>query len=71
MSVDPRISQAVRHAVDEARQRTAVADRLLAWFEGLSTGNETLEDPDSVKRHVELLFDAVLTPEDIVDGGED
>lgn len=70
MSVDPRISQAVSQAVQHAGQPGAVADRLLAWFEGLSTGNESLEDPDSVKRHVEVLFDAVVVTDDEADGGE-
>lgn len=70
MSVDARISDALRQAVEDARQPRAVAERLLAWFEGLSTGNESLEDPDSVKRHMEVLFDAVMA-EDEADGGGD
>lgn len=70
MSVDERIADAVRQAVERAGQPVAVADRLLAWFEGLATGNESLEDPDSVKRHVEVLFDAVWVADDEGDGGE-
>jgi len=70
MTVDTRISHAVRQAVEHAGQPAAVSDRLLAWFEGLSTGNESLEDPDSVKRHVDVLFDAVVVADDDVDGGE-
>lgn len=70
MSVDPRIAQAIRQVVENARQPNAVADRFLAWYEGLSTGNENLEDPDSVKRHMEVLFDAVLIADDNADGDE-
>jgi len=60
MSVDPRIAKAIREAVDDARQPGTVADRLLAWFEGIAEGKERLEDPDAVERRLELLFEATV-----------
>jgi hypothetical protein len=58
MSVDPRIRQAITKAVSEAGQPKELATRLLAWFDSLSTGNASIEDRESVAKHVELLYEA-------------
>jgi hypothetical protein len=57
MSVDPRIREAVTKAVSDADQPKELATRLLAWFDALSTGNASLEDSESVKKHMELLYE--------------
>jgi len=70
MSVDDKIVEAVRNATEYARQPEAVADRLLAWFEGLSGGSENLEDPDSVERYLETLFQATVIQGYIDEGNQ-
>ena len=62
MSIDQKITDAIRGAVASAGQPEAVALRLVAWFESLAEGNERLEDPDSVERHFDLLFQATVVP---------
>ncbi len=71
MAIDARISDAVRTATDDTGQPRTVADRLLAWFKGLASGNERLEDPDTVERHLELLFQATIVPDVDRDGGQE
>jgi hypothetical protein len=58
MSVDPRIREAITKAVSDADQPKELATRLLAWFDALSTGNASLEDRESVAKHMELLYEA-------------
>ena len=71
MSVDDKIVEAIRRATEDAGQPQSVADQMWAWFEGLSGGNERLEDPDSVDRHLELLFQATTVPGCDLDGGHE
>ena len=56
MPIDPRMRDAILEAVRAAGQPRGLADKLIAWFEALSSGNETLENRDSVTRHVQLLY---------------
>ena len=65
MALDPRIRAAVIEATSEAGQPSALADKLIAWLDSLSSGNESLTDRDSVYRHLELLYDS--THSDIAD----
>jgi hypothetical protein len=58
MSVDPRIREALTKAVSEAGQPKVLATRLLAWFDALSTGNASIQDRESVAKHLELLYEA-------------
>jgi hypothetical protein len=69
MSLDPKIEEAIQKAAIDAGQDPAVANRLIAWMTGISNGNETLEDKDSVNRHLSILFDAVVVEDD--DEGEE
>jgi len=59
MDLPREIQTAIHKAVDDERQCPAVASKLLAWFDALSNGNESLTDPESVKRHLDLLFETV------------
>jgi len=59
MKLDPAISAALARAVEDAHQPKAVAQLLTKWCEGLVSGNERFEDPESVARHIELLIEAV------------
>jgi len=64
MSLDQKIEEAIQKAAANAGQEPAVANRLIAWMVGISNGNETLEDKDSVNRHLAVLFDAVCVEDD-------
>lgn len=70
MSVDPRIKDAITKAVSEADQPKELTTRLLAWFEAIATGNASLEDRESVAKHVELLYQAAVSGE-LADDEED
>ena len=56
MALDPRIIEAIYESVDEFGQSKELATKLIAWLEALTSGNENIEDKDSVERHVELLY---------------
>ncbi len=66
--IDEEISRAIRSGVEEMEQPEALARRLEAWFQQLVGGNESLTDADSVRRHLELLLEAVEVPEEEEDG---
>jgi hypothetical protein len=57
MSLDPKIAEAIQRAASEAGQEANFAKRLIAWMNDLSNGNESLADNDSVKRHLNLVFE--------------
>lgn len=67
--IDKEIRRAIYSGVEEMGQPEAVARRLEAWFQQLVKGNESLTDTDSVRRHLELLLEAVEVPE-VEEGGE-
>lgn len=70
MSIDSRIKNAIQDAVREAQQNPSLADKLIAWFEGLATENESLGDRDSVSRHLEMLYEATEVEIDDEQPGE-
>lgn len=59
MSLDHRIKDAIVEAVNGLEQEPALASRLIAWFEALADGNESLDDKDAAFRHMDLLYQAV------------
>jgi len=61
MAVDPKIVDAIEQAVQEAGQSTALACRLIAWFDAIASGNEDINDRQSSYRHLELLYEEALT----------
>ncbi len=56
MSLDAKISQAIKDVVSEAGQSPALARRLIAWMEAVTSGNEDLADPVATARHLEVLY---------------
>ena len=58
MTVDERISQAIKEAVDEAGQPNALARRLIAWVESVMSENEDINDWETTVRHLEVLFES-------------
>jgi hypothetical protein len=59
MALDKKIENAVRAAVTAESQPDAVADRLIAWLEALSDGNETLGNVDTTNRFLNDLFESI------------
>ena len=57
--MDPKIVEAIEEAVREKDQSDALARRLTAWFDAVSSGNEDLNDRQSADRHLELLYGEV------------
>lgn len=68
MSLDKRIRDSIRDAAIARGQSEVLVDRLTAWIEGLASGNESLDDRDSVQRHLDLLYAAVHVEGDKEDG---
>lgn len=56
MALDPRVRSAIIDATAAAGQDHGLATKLIAWFDALNSGNETLTDKESVSRHMELFY---------------
>jgi len=56
VSLDTKITQAIRDAVSDADQSAALATRLIAWMEAVTSGNEDPADPAAAARHIEMLY---------------
>jgi len=56
VSLDVKIGQAIKDAVSEAGQSPALARRLIAWMEAVTSGNVDLADTDAGERHLEVLY---------------
>ncbi len=69
MPIDPRMREAILDATSHAGQPRGLADKLIAWFEALSSGNETLTTKDAVTTRVHLLYS--LAQEGRMESGED
>lgn len=54
--LDPKIRQAIESATRSARQSTGLAQRLIAWFEAVTSGNEDITDRDAAERRLEVLY---------------
>lgn len=60
MTVDVRIMEAIREAVEEAEQPEALARRLIAWFEDVTLGREDINDQAAASRRLEVLFQGTV-----------
>lgn len=56
MSIDPKISQAIKDAVEEAGQSPTLTRRITAWLEAVTSGNEDPADQTAAARHIEMLY---------------
>jgi hypothetical protein len=59
VSLDPIIQAAIEDSVAKEEQSKTLSNRLISWYSALLTGNERLDERDTVDRRLELLFDAV------------
>ena len=60
MTIDLRITDAIKDAVEEAGQPDMLARRLIAWFEGVTSGNEDIDDQTTTARRLEVLFEGTV-----------
>lgn len=58
MPIDPAVSKALKRAVEEAGQPTAIAPRLEAWLNKLSEGDDS---EDVKKRNYDAVFSQIHT----------
>ena len=68
MPIRQEIKAAVHSATEKAEQAQVVAEKIIAWLEALSSGNEKLDDVESVKRHLDLLFETIITSDSEIEG---
>ena len=61
MSLDPKIVRAIQEAVAEAAQEPALARRLIAWMQAITSGSEDPHDLSLAQRHIELLYEGTST----------
>lgn len=59
MGLDKKIAAAVRSATAAEGQPVQVANRLNAWLESLSEGNESLANVDTTNRFLTDLFESI------------
>jgi hypothetical protein len=57
MSLDPKITKAIKESVAEAGQDPALARRIIAWMQAITSGNDDPNDLSSAERHLEILYD--------------
>ena len=60
MAIDPKIEEAIEAAVQELRQSQSLARKLIAWMNSVTSGNEDLNDIQSMYRHLDLLYDETI-----------
>lgn len=65
MALDKKIATAVRAAVTAEGQPSAVADRLIAWLDSLSDGNESLGNVETTNRFLNDLFESIQADDEL------
>lgn len=63
MALDKKIAAAVRKAALAEHQPAAVAERLIAWLETLSSGSESLGNIETTNRFLNDLFESITPPD--------
>ncbi len=61
VAIDPRLEKALEEATSQSGQPKQLFKRLNSWLENLLEGNETLVDRDSVHKHIELIYESIIT----------
>ena len=57
MNLGKVISSAITEAVRDARQPPEVAKLLIAWYEALASGKESLDDVEAALRRLDAIFE--------------
>ncbi|OHV67155.1 hypothetical protein LCM4577_26750 [Mesorhizobium sp. LCM 4577] len=64
MSLDLKIIDAIRAAVDGEGQPSNLARRLVAWLEAIADESEDINDIAATDRRLEIIYEAVLVDEE-------
>lgn len=59
MNVDRAIQEAILQSVQESKQPDVVSDRLIKWLDEVVSGNESIDNEESVYRRLDNLCLAV------------
>ena len=70
MNLDRRVVTAIEEAVREQGETPALAQKITAWLDSLAGGNARVAERDSTDRHVELLYESVVTETEEDQSGE-
>ena len=63
MALDYILHEAIKKAVEDEGQAESLASKIVAWVDGVITGNEDLDDVDSVSRRVRLIYEDTVIDE--------
>lgn len=58
----PEVKQAIMDAVKDNGGSESVANQLIAWFENVIAGNESLENPTKFDERLGLILKAMPEP---------
>ncbi|MFG1878144.1 CxC ATPase DNA modification system associated small protein [Sphaerisporangium sp. NPDC049003] len=64
MSLDRRIKEAIREAVEEEHQPESVSALLISWMEEVASGREDIQDDNQAVGRLELIYDQVSLDDD-------
>ena len=56
--MDHNIKTAIEDSVRDAGQDQALADKLIAWFKEIASGNEEIANDRDAMRHGRVVYDA-------------
>lgn len=56
VDITGEINGAIRQATTEAGQDEGLSTKIIAWFNALSSGNESLEDHTAVHNRLEVIM---------------
>lgn len=70
MGLDPKITEAIEAATADSGQSPALARRLVAWLEAVTSGNEDVNNTAEADRHLEVLYEETAIPGATDDGGD-
>lgn len=59
MPLDPRMRTAILQATQATGQSPSLGNKIIAWFEAMNSGNESITNRESVGRHMELFYSMV------------
>lgn len=56
--IDVKIKEAIIQAVNEEEQQPELANKIIAWMESVSAGDEEIHTGDNVIQRCELCFES-------------
>jgi hypothetical protein len=60
MNVDSAIQEAIYESVRQLQQPDAVSEKLIKWLDEVISGNESIDNEESVYRRLDNLCSAVV-----------